>query len=207
MSKLKLVIFDCDGVMFDSKEANRFYYNHLLGHFGLPPMSEDDLDFVHTHQVTDSVAHIFRHQPEKTALANQYRHQVDYGRFIPYMIIAPDLKEFLTHIRPSCRTAISTNRTTTMPAVLQTFGLGSSFDLVVTALDVDNPKPHPEALHKILAHFGVGVEAAVFIGDSMIDREHTAAVGMRLIAYRSPDLPAEHHVRDFMEIPAINSLW
>ena len=27
---LKLIIFDCDGVLFESREANRHYYNHLL---------------------------------------------------------------------------------------------------------------------------------------------------------------------------------
>ena len=30
MSQLKLVIFDCDGVMFDSKNANKLYYNQIL---------------------------------------------------------------------------------------------------------------------------------------------------------------------------------
>jgi beta-phosphoglucomutase-like phosphatase (HAD superfamily) len=36
MASLKLVIFDCDGVMFDSMEANRKYYNFLLEKFGHP---------------------------------------------------------------------------------------------------------------------------------------------------------------------------
>ena len=41
MAALKLVIFDCDGVMFDSKNANRVYYNHMLEKFGHPPMDAE----------------------------------------------------------------------------------------------------------------------------------------------------------------------
>ena len=57
---LKLIVFDCDGVMFDSKNANRTYYNFLLNHFGLPEMNEEELDFVHMSSVADSIQHIFR---------------------------------------------------------------------------------------------------------------------------------------------------
>ena len=31
---LKLITFDCDGVMFDSRDVNRIYYNDLLAAFG-----------------------------------------------------------------------------------------------------------------------------------------------------------------------------
>ena len=43
MATLKLVILDCDGVMFSSKEANRHYYNDLLKAFSCPPMTQAEL--------------------------------------------------------------------------------------------------------------------------------------------------------------------
>ncbi len=116
------------------------------------------------------------------------------------MMMEPDLIEFLEFLKPDYKTAVSTNRTTTMPAVLEMFDLKQYFAKVVTALDVDQPKPHPEALHQILDFFGLSVENAIYIGDSMVDREHTATIGMRLIAFKNPDLPAEYHVNRFMEI-------
>ena len=36
---LRGVIFDCDGVIIDSKEANTTFYNSVLHHFGLPSMT------------------------------------------------------------------------------------------------------------------------------------------------------------------------
>ncbi len=200
MSQLKVVIFDCDGVMFDSKEANRHYYNHILAKFGHPPMSADELEYVHMHHVMDSVRHIFRHYPHNFEKAEEYRKGLDYAPFLKYMLMEPDLIEFLKFLRPSHKTAISTNRTTTMPVVLEMFKLKEHFDKVVTAFDVEQAKPHPEALHQILDYFGYGVDEAIYIGDSMVDRVHTGSIGMRLIAFKNPELSAEYHVNSFMEI-------
>lgn len=201
---LKLVIFDCDGVLFDSREANRAYYNHLLARFGCPPMDENELDYVHSHNVTDSVAHIFRNQPEfKKEAAERYRTELDYGPFLRYMVMEPDLFDFLRLIKPRYATAISTNRTSTMPLLLDIFQLRPWFDQVVTALDAPRPKPAPDGLYMILSSFQVTVDEAIYIGDSEVDREHTRSMGMRLIAFKSPSLDAEYHVDSFMAIPEL----
>ena len=201
MATLKLVVFDCDGVMFDSKDANRKYYNHMLEKFGHPLMTEQEEDYVHSHNVIDAVNHIFRDYPEEIDKVNQYRITVDYTPFLKYMIIEPDLKEFLSILKPKFHTAISTNRSNTMQSVMKMHDLNPYFDLVVTALDVKQPKPHAEGLVKILDFFQVSAKEAVYIGDSMVDREHTSAVEMRLISFKNPELPAEYHVNCFLDIP------
>jgi len=201
MAPLKLVIFDCDGVMFDSKDANRIYYNHLLEEFGHPLMDEQEEDYVHSHNVLDSVNFIFRKYPREIEEVNQYRISVDYTPYLKYMVIEPDLKQFLGMLKPKFYTAISTNRSNTMPSVMEMYDLNPYFDLVVTSLDVEQPKPHVEALVKILDHFQLSADEAVYIGDSMVDREHTAGVNMRLISFKNPELPAEYHVNRFLDIP------
>ncbi len=200
LPELKLVIFDCDGVMFDSRAANLHFYNAVRRHFGHPDMDEAELDYVHMHHVVDSVNHIMRHWPAEIEAAHDYRQSLDYREFIRFMTIEPDLVEFLGLITPACKTAISTNRTTTMATLLDLFELRQYFGLVVTAMDVQNAKPHPEALHKILAHFGLSAEEAIFIGDSRVDLEHARAAGMRMIAFKSPELEADYHVTSFMAI-------
>jgi HAD superfamily hydrolase (TIGR01509 family) len=200
MPELKLVVLDCDGVMFDSREANRAYYSHLRERFGRPPLTEEELAFVHTHSAPESVPFLFRAWPEDLARVDAYRAAVDYGPFLRRMRMEPDLLEFLGAVRPPLRTAISTSRTSTMPAVLDAFGLRPHFDLVVTASDVAHPKPHPEALLRILARFSVSADEGIFIGDSQVDVGHAAAVGMPLIAFRSPGLAAAWHVSSFREV-------
>ena len=116
------------------------------------------------------------------------------------MHMEPDLVEFLEYLRPAYKTAISTNRSTTMPDLLRIFKLENYFEQVVTSLDVANSKPHPEALHKILDYFGFTADEAIYIGDSHIDLEHSTAVDMRMIAFKNPELAADYHVSSFMEI-------
>ena len=203
MAALKLVIFDCDGVMFDSRDANRKYYNHLLEKFGYPPMDRKGEDYVHSHNVLDSVSYIFRKYPHEIDRVHAYRQALDYTPYLQYMRIEPDLKEFLRFLKPQFYTAISTNRSTTMDAVMKMHNLDPYFDLVVTSLDVQQPKPHAEALLKILHYFQLPAGQAVYIGDSMVDREHTAGVNMRLISFKNPELPAEYHVDSFLDIPAL----
>ena len=198
---LKIVIFDCDGVMFNSLGANRAYYNHLLAHFDCPPMDEDEVNYVHTHNVTFSVDHIFRNHPHVPAEAvAQYRSELDYGPFLRHMDMEADLPEFLRIIKPRYHTAISTNRTTTMDMVLDMFELRPWFEMVVTALDTSEPKPAPEALYRILEHFGLSADEAIYIGDSEVDRLHCEPVGIPLIAFKNPDLEADYHVSSFLEI-------
>ncbi|MHB8809771.1 MAG: HAD family hydrolase [Desulfobulbaceae bacterium] len=201
---LKLIIFDCDGVLFDSREANRAYYNQLLARFACPPMDEQELDFVHAHNVTDSVGHIFRNHPQvRQEAVDRYRTELDYRPFLQHMIMEPDLMEFLHLIKPCYRTAISTNRTSTMPMILDIFKLRPWFDQVVTALDVPRPKPAPDGLRLILDTFGLDASEAIYIGDSGVDLEHTRSMGMELIAFKNPTLAAEYHVDSFMAIPRL----
>ncbi len=205
---LKLVIFDCDGVMFDSKETNRSYYNRLLAGLDCPPMDEEEVQYVHIHNVMDSVDHIFRKHSVDMDRVHQYRLELDYTPFLHNMIIAPDLIEFLTTITPQYHRAISTNRTNTMDMVLDIFKLRHHFEMVVTATTAPHPKPAPDGLEMILKHFGLEVDEAIYIGDSTVDQEHCASMGMELIGFRNRELKADFHVDCFMDIlrlPAFTS--
>lgn len=208
---LKLIIFDCDGVMFDSKQANIEYYNHLLDHFGYPAMNADEIDYVHMHNVMDSIVYIFRHYPSRQVEAvNKYRSQVDYTPFLHFMRIEEDLIEFLDTVKNRFHLAISTNRTNTMQSILELFDLQKYFGKVITAFDVENPKPAPDALLEILNHFDCKADEAIYIGDSIIDQQHTQSCGMQLIGFKNPDLEAHFHVNSFMKIldlePFINNI-
>ena len=198
---LKLIIFDCDGVMFDSKEANRHYYNDLLAEFNRPKMDEEEVSFVHMHNVSDSVHYIFRNYPDQDMEAvHRYRLQSDYAPYLQFMIIEPDLTRFLEYARDRYHLAISTNRTTTMAGLLQRFDLTGYFDLVVTAGDVEHPKPAPDALHKIFSCFDCTPEESIFIGDSIIDQQHAGTMKVPFIAFKNRALAADYHINSFMEL-------
>ncbi|MGD8984365.1 MAG: HAD hydrolase-like protein [Desulfobacteraceae bacterium] len=202
--EIGVVVFDCDGVMFDSREANINFYNHLLTHFHLPPMEEDEVDFVHMHTADESIRHIFQGTPHvEEALA--YRWEMDYAPFIRHMIMEPGLKELLSWLRPRFGLAVATNRSNTIGDVLETHGLKGFFDIVVSSLDVENPKPHPEGLLKILDFFELSAAQAFYVGDTAIDYETSKGAGVFFIAYKNRELEADFHAESLMDIKDVVS--
>jgi len=197
---ISAVIFDCDGVMFDSRRANVDFYNHILSHFGLPPLADDDVAFVHMHTAEESVNHIFRDSPYRVQ-AQEYRlGKLDYTPFIREMVIEPGLKELLEFLKPRYGLAVATNRSNTIGRVLECHGLTGYFDIVVSSMDVQHPKPHPEPIVKILDFFGIGPHQCLYVGDSEVDWEVCQASGVTLVAYRNRGLKAPYFVDNLLDM-------
>lgn len=198
---LKTVILDCDGVMFDSKNANRHYYNYLLENFGYPAMDDDELDYVHIHSVKDSVQYIFRKYPKQNLEEiHSFRLQSDYKPFLRYMEMEPDLLPFLKKTCKRYNLAIATNRTNTMASLLEEFNLQGYFGKVMTAENSRRPKPAADPLLEIIDHFNCSVQEAIYVGDSIIDEQTAKNCDMMLVAFRNRQLQAEFHVECFQEI-------
>jgi len=200
--KTQVVVFDCDGVLFDSRTANTHFYNHILARFGLPPMNAHEAAYAHMHTADESIRHLFQ-QSEHLEEALAFRWAMDYSPFIRDMIMEPGLSEVLSCLSCNTGLAVATNRSNTIHDVLEHNRLDSFFDLVVSSLDVRRPKPHPEPLFKIMAHFEVAPENVLYVGDSQVDAQTAQGAGVPFIAYKDPGLPAQYHVEDLWEVAAI----
>ncbi len=202
MKNIRVLIFDCDGVMFDSRQSNISFYNHLLEHFNLPPMTDRSIAYVHMHTAGDSIQHIFQGTPFITQ-AFDYARAMDYTPFIHKMILEPGLKELLQCFKGRLGLAVATNRSTTIGNVLKIHGLESYFDLVVSSLDVQHPKPHPESLLKILEFFKIPPSDSVYVGDSLVDSQTAHAAAVPFIAYKNETLDADYHANRMTDIPTL----
>jgi HAD superfamily hydrolase (TIGR01509 family) len=116
------------------------------------------------------------------------------------MVIEPGLKELLKELKPKFGLAVATNRSNTIGKVLESNGLDPYFDIVVSSLDVENPKPHPESIFKIIDFFGIEPEACIYIGDSEVDHATCQAADIPLIAYKNMDLEAQFHVKNLADV-------
>lgn len=197
----KLVVLDCDGVMFDSKDADRRFYDDILAAFGRPPMTQEETDYAFMHDVATGLKHIFRHYPETDwAAVERLARETAFTPYLRRMKMMPGLVEFLEALRAAgIHTAVATNRGDTMQGVLETFGLEHLFDFVMTAA-LAPPKPSPEGMARILAHFGLPASVAVHIGDSLLDEQYAKAAGVTFIAFGNPALAADHHAASFAEL-------
>ena len=200
--RLKVVIFDCDGVMFDSREANIAFYNTVLAHFEKPLLTKEGVDIVHMSTAEGAINYLFRDDP-RLPEAQQYRGKVGYQQFIPLMVMEPFLEETLKNLREQYHLALATNRTNTIHAILETFNLENYFDFVVSSLDVNHPKPHPEGILKILDHFSIDRREAVYVGDATVDQEAARQANVFFIAYKQPRLEADYSIDDLRELGSL----
>ena len=185
--EIKLVIYDCDGVMFESKRANLAFYNFILNEFGMPPIDDtDDLlaNIAHTHTSKQVIDFLFSEDPRLEEV-QEFVKGLDYTPFLHHMRMEPGLIETLELLKHNHYVAVATNRTTSLQTILHSFGLEKYFDYSITPLDVKEPKPHPESLFKILDHFQLMKEEALYIGDSEVDLKTARRAGVRFVAYKN----------------------
>ncbi len=202
-SKIRCVIYDCDGVLFDSFEANTKLYNDLCAMVGRGPLRQEEMDYVHTHTVFEAIHFISlgKDDLEKKALEILKEKQIDLKNYVHYLKMEPHLLEALGGLKEKgILRCVNTNRTTSMKYIMERFNLWPYFDMVVTALDVKNPKPHPESIEKIIAAFELKKEEAVFVGDSEFDKRTAESSGVKFIAYKNPAIANDLLIADHLEL-------
>lgn len=202
---LEAIIYDCDGVLVDSAAANRAFYDHILARFGLCPLTPEQWALVQPLTAPAAIDFLFHGKPQREA-AQEYQKNVDNRPFLPLLRAEPRLTEALAALRRRYRTAIATNRGKSLPLVLKTLGLADLFDFTVSSLEVSRPKPHPECLEKVLAHFRISPRQACYIGDNGVDGVTAANAGMAFGAYRNPNLAADFHLEDHQGLLTILGL-
>lgn len=199
--EIRCVIYDCDGVLFDSFEANTRLYNDLCTKVGRGLLRKEEMEYVHSHTVYESIHFIFDKGDELEKRALEALKQVDLRNYIVYLKMEPHLLETLNRLRENkILRAINTNRTTSMKHIMDRFGLWPAFDMVVTALDVKHPKPHPESIEKILQELKLKKEEVVFIGDSEVDQQTARSSGVPFIAYKNGSLEADFHIENHLDL-------
>ena len=201
-NSIKVVAFDCDGVLFDSKEANVKFYSHVLEQVGHDGVRPEQREYIHMHTVRQSLLYLLGPgvQYEK---AVSYCQTLDFSQFNVYMQCEPGLLEILEFVKKSYRVALATNRTVSTRGVLTHFGIDKYFDFVVSAADVAHPKPHPESMERISHAFSATSEQILYVGDSAVDEALAGATGVIFVAYKNPKLRAHLHIGHFEELRAV----
>lgn len=186
---LRGIVFDCDGVLFESRAANLAYYNAVLIQFSEPPVRAEELERAHLCHTAAS-PRVFAELlgPQRLDQALALAAEVDYRQFIPQMTPEPHLLEVVSALSQRYPLAIATNRGSSMHEILDCFGLADYFATVVTSRDVLRPKPHPDMLHLAAERLGIDERELLFVGDSELDYAAAVAAGMHFVAYRNTTL-------------------
>lgn len=184
MGCIDAIIFDCDGVMFASHQANLAYYNRILEEFSYPPVLSEQKELAqmcHTASSAEVLSNLFH--PNDLATAREFAATVDYRQFIPYMELEPSFLELLQQLSGDYPLAIATNRGKSISMVLEYFSLQNFFSVVISCHDVEHPKPAPDMLFLVAERLNIEAESCLFIGDSKLDKLAAAAANMQFAGY------------------------
>lgn len=198
---LDLVIFDADGVLFDSTEANVAYYNaifKLIGEPPLNPMEERACVFMSAPQIFELRAAA---DPTRIVRMREAARTMDATPFFALMRPFPELRTFLLDLKRVYRVGLATNRSATIPAIIDFLGLDGIFDAVASVRDKVRPKPAPDIVELCLTRMGVAANRAVYVGDSATDRIAAEAAGTHFIGL-GERAPHFHQIASLAELPA-----
>jgi len=137
----EVIAFDCDGVLFDSKEANVRFYSCILEHIGRPPIQPEQQEYIHMHPVRESLRYLVG-EGKGFEEAWNYVQSIDFEQFNACLRPEPGLVKLLEQAQTYYHTALATNRTVSTRQVLAHFHIEKYFDLgfgkLIAGVEVEN---------------------------------------------------------------------
>lgn len=174
--KLKLLIFDLDGTLVDSRQDLIQSVNAMLQHFHRPELPGDAI----ASYVGDGAPMLVRRAlgdpDEEQFVQEALEYFLSYYRVhkLDNTHLYPGVKEALETIRDGDgserRMAVLSNKPVNPSrAIVEALGLGEFFVRVYGGNSFHTKKPDPLGVHTLLEETGTRSDEAIIIGDSSID--------------------------------------
>lgn len=214
---IKLVIFDLDGTLIDSRLDLVHSVNAALRHIG-----RDELpDEVIASYVGDGAPVLIQRAlggeaVEETVVRKGLEFFLAYYREhkLDHTTVYEGIQEALATIQRrakdsngwSRKMAVLTNKPV-MPAraIVETLGLGPFFSQVYGGNSFGTKKPDPEGSRKLLQEFGARPEETVIVGDSHVDIETGRNAGLWTVGVTYGFAP--HTLNDAAPDVSLDSPW
>ena len=177
---MKTLIFDLDGTILDTLIDLKNAVNHALIFYNLP---EKDLEFVRKAIGNGTTVLIKRCTP--STLSDEERnkvfdivksyyleHYADYTK--PY----EGIKEMLTNLKGKVTLAVVSNKDNDLTNKIINKEFPGLFDIIQGSY-LDHPKkPDPYLINKIIKENNIDRTNCLYIGDTNVDKESAANVGL-----------------------------
>jgi len=183
----RLIAFDLDGTLVDSRRDLADSANELIAQLGGSPLPEEAIGRMVGEGARVLVERALRAAgldaaAEGDGLSRSLERflQIYDRRLLLHTRPYPGIEPALAAAREHARLAVLTNKPTrATSAVLEGLGLRPFFDDVVGGDGQWPRKPDPAALHHLMSIAGATPSRTLLVGDSLIDYETAARAGVR----------------------------
>jgi phosphoglycolate phosphatase len=184
---IKLVIFDLDGTLIDSRLDLVHSVNAALRHIGRPELPDD----VIASYVGDGAPILIQRalggeEVDEAIVRQGLQFFLSYYREhkLDYTTVYAGVKEALTTVqrtsngKPRKMAVLSNKPVIPSRAIVEALGLGPFFSQIYGGNSFATKKPDPQGARNLLEENGVRPEEAVIVGDSHVDVETGRNAGL-----------------------------
>ncbi len=166
---MRAVIFDLDGTLLDGREGIYWQYEQLTREFDGAPASRKEIATA-MHGTIEDVARRLVKNTDVPFSDITTRHDELIVESLVHLQLYDGVEELLPILRRiGVRVGAVTSGNKHTVGALETMGIRQYFDIVISADNVANPKPHPEGIEMVLTHLGIPAGEAVMVGDTTGD--------------------------------------
>lgn len=203
---IKAVLFDVDGVLINSFEANLGFFQNLMRKTGYAPPTREEFQRIFPMNLPDAIRALTQStSEEEIKKICEIGRSRSTGYDIGLLTMPPEAETTIKALGKQYLLGIVTSRENAYEAP-PLAKLKNKFQVTISYKDTVNHKPHPEPLLLAAQKLGVTPAECVYIGDAMSDIEAGRAAGMKIIIYSTNKLDqADAWTTSFTELPMLLS--
>ena len=183
---IKVIIFDLDGVLVDTKQIHFEALNESLKKYNFKQISKDDHIKIYDGLPTIEKLKLLE---KKKILTKKYFKKInDYKQKITSSILKKRIKKdkkitkIMKNLHKDYKIAVATNAVnSTLKICLEKLGIAKYIDYKLSNENINNAKPNPEIYLRIFIKFGIYPSEALIVEDSHYGREAAISSGAKLL--------------------------
>ena len=203
---IKALVFDIDGVLIDSFDANLKFFQDLLSKAGYKPPTKKEYSPIFHLSMLDVIRICTKSSDEKEI---KRVWEMGRSRKVKYPILllktTKNVEKTIIELSGKYLLGIVTNRMKEgiykIPVLSR---LQKYFQITVAYQDTVNHKPHPDPLLLACKKLGVNPDEAVYVGDAQSDIIAAKAAGMKVIFFSQvTNKNADATTSQFQKLPKL----
>lgn len=203
---IKAIIFDIDGVLLDSFEANLRFFQNLMTASGYRAPTREEFPTLFHLSLMDVIKKFTGSQSEEEIMRV---FKLGESREVEYpleLLNMPDrAEETIKALSKDYSLGIVTSRIkNSVYEAPKLAVLKDHFKVAVSYEDTENHKPHPDPLLLAAEKLNIAPNECVYIGDVKNDIQAARGAGMKVVIFSKEDVEgADAKTSHFEEIPTL----